>query len=166
MNKLDFLVSRFEELSIGLLLLTASAILFANVAARYLLNLGFPWAEEVVRYEIIWMVFLGGSAAARRGMHIGVDIIAKFASPAIRKSVLVAVNAIALVFCACLAYYGAELVAQTRMFGQVTPALQVPMWMIQLAIPIGSTLMAIRFGQHLYRELAGEVFDAQVESIG
>lgn len=166
MRRLDLILSRAEEIIIGVLLLTASVILFVNVSARYLFNSGLPWAEEIVRYQIIWMVFLGGSAAARRGMHIGVDIIAKFAAPSIRKGVLIATNLIALLFCLYVAWYGADLVARTRMFGQVTPAAQLPMWTVQLAIPVGCALMAVRFGQQLYGVIVGRTADAHVESIG
>ena len=57
-----------EELLIGGLLATASVILFANVVARYIFNWGGPWADELVRYEIVWMVFIGGSVAALTGI--------------------------------------------------------------------------------------------------
>ena len=30
---------------------------------RYVFNSAFPWTEEVVRYSIVWLVFLGGSIA-------------------------------------------------------------------------------------------------------
>ena len=43
-----------------------------------------------------------------------------------------------------LAYYGIDLVHQTRMFGQKTPAMQAPTWIIQLAIPVGAGLMLIQ----------------------
>ncbi len=148
MKKLNWLISRSEEVLIGLLILSASVILFANVVARYVFNLGFPWAEELVRYEIVWMVFLGGSVAAREGIHIGVDIIVKFAPPTISKLVKLCIHSVSIVFCVLVVFYGVELISQTKMFGQVSPAMQVPMWLVQLAIPIGAGLMAIRFTQH------------------
>ena len=55
MRKLDALLSRGEEILIGLLILSASLILFANVIARYVFNDGFSWAEELVRYQIVWL---------------------------------------------------------------------------------------------------------------
>lgn len=153
MRKLDSFVSRSEEVLIGVLILTASIILFANVVARYVFNLGLPWAEELVRYQIVWMVFLGASVAARQGIHIGVDILIKFSPPAIGRVVDLAVHAIAVVFCAFVVFYGAELIAQTRAFGQISPAMQVPMWLVQLAIPVGSALMGLRFAQQFFRTL-------------
>lgn len=167
LRKLDSVFSRAEEVLIGTLLLTASVILFANVVARYVFNLGLPWAEELVRYQIVWMVFLGASVAAREGIHIGVDILAKFSPPLIARGLVLLVHAISVVFCAAVVFYGAELIAQTRMFGQISPAMQVPMWLVQLAIPVGAGLMGIRFAQQFVRTLLGRREpETHIEHIG
>ncbi len=168
LRKLNQYSNSLEEILIGGLLATASVILFANVVARYIFNWGVPWAEELVRYEIVWMVFIGGSVAARKGIHIGVDILATFSPPHIRPFILFLINAIALIFCLFLAIKGADLVLQTKMFGQVTPALQIPMWVVQLAIPVGGALMAVRFLQRLIATGRGtdRGNDPSVENIG
>jgi len=167
MRKLDFFVSRSEEILIGLLILVASVILFTNVVARYVFNAGFPWAEELVRYQIVWMVFLGASVAARQGIHIGVDILLKFSPPPLAKLIELAVHAIAVVFCGFLVFYGVQLVEQTQAFGQASPALQMPMWLVQLAIPVGAALMAIRFTQQFFRTLLGRAQEpVHLEQIG
>jgi C4-dicarboxylate transporter DctQ subunit len=166
MHKVESFLSRFEEIVIGALILSASVILFANVVARYVFNLGLPWAEELVRYQIVWMVFIGASVAARQGIHIGVDLLSKCASPGLAKILTLTINAIAVVFCAVLVFYGAELTMQAKEFGQITAALEVPAWTVQLAIPVGSALMGIRFAQHFYRTLFDEVLETQLEFIG
>ncbi len=166
MSGLNKMLSHAEEFLLGLLLATASLVLFANVVARYVFNWGFPWAEELVRYEIVWMVFLGGSAAARQGLHIGVDILVRFSPRPLRKPLEVLINLISLVFCLFILFFGAKLIIQTRMFGQVSPALQVPMWLVQLAIPVGGGLMALRFGQQIWHIFSGEKMESHPESLG
>lgn len=164
--KLERLLSRAEELIIGVLLASAAATIFVNVVARYVFNLGFPWAEELVRYEIVWMAFIGGSVAARQGIHIGVDVIAKFAPPRIGRMVTLVVYALSVAFCSLFAYFGAELIVETSAFGQVSPALQVPMWTVQAAIPVGAGLMAFRFAQQFVLTLRGAGRDRHLEFIG
>jgi C4-dicarboxylate transporter, DctQ subunit len=166
MSRLEVVLSHAEELLLGLLLASASLVLFANVVARYVFNWGFPWAEELVRYEIVWMVFLGGSAAARQGLHIGVDLLLKFSPKLLRKPLEILINLISFAFCALIVFYGAEMIMQTRMFGQVSPALQVPMWLVQLAIPVGAGLMALRFGQQIWHICRGDKFESHLEHIG
>ena len=99
MRKLDRLISRAEEVLIGLLILSASFILFANVIARYVFNDGFSWAEELVRYQIVWMVLLGASVAARQGIHIGIDILRRFSPPLMAKWIELLVHAVSIAFC-------------------------------------------------------------------
>src|SRR5690606_39279634 len=108
MRKLDLFVSRSEEILIGVLILTASVILFANVVARYVFNSGFPWAEELVRYQVVWMVFLGASVAARQGIHIGVDILLTLSPPPRARVLDLPILAVSLAFCAFLVFYVAE----------------------------------------------------------
>jgi C4-dicarboxylate transporter DctQ subunit len=162
-NKLSHFL---EEILIGCLLASASLILFANVVARYVFNWGVPWAEELVRYEIIWMVFIGGSVAARKGIHIGIDILATFSPPKIQTVIHLVINAISLLFCVFLTVMGFDLISQAKMFGQVAPALQVPIWIVQMAIPIGGSLMALRFLQRLISVWQDGVSDAPLEDLG
>ncbi|WP_251975731.1 TRAP transporter small permease [Salinicola avicenniae] len=167
MRKLDLLISRAEEGLVGLLILSASLVLFANVIARYVFNDGFSWAEELVRYQIVWMVMLGASVAARQGIHIGVDILRRFTPPTIAKVIELLVHGISVGFCLFLVVYGVQLTEQTHRFGQLSSALQAPMWVIQLAIPVGGLLMGIRFAQHFFRTLLGrEQSSAQLGQVG
>jgi C4-dicarboxylate transporter DctQ subunit len=155
LERLDRGLSIAEDTFISVMLITASAILFVNVVGRYVFNYGFVWAEELVRYEIIWLVFVGGSVAARKGIHIGVDAIVHLLPAPLQKLVNIAVLVLCIAFCAILAFYGWELVAQTRAFNQQTPAMQAPFWLMQLAIPVGAMLMGLRFTQSLVTAVTG-----------
>ena len=55
---------------------------------------------------------------------------------------------------------------QAKMFGQVAPALQVPIWIVQMAIPIVGSLMALRFLQRLISVWQIGVTDATLEELG
>lgn len=165
-QRLDRALCWLEEGFITTLLISASAILFINVVARYAFNTGLVWAEEFVRYEIIWMVFIGGSVAARKGVHIGVEVLLHLLPPRPRLALKVAVKLICIGFCLVLVLYGAELAAQTRMFGQKTSAMQLPFWTIQLAIPVGAGLMLLRFAQGLWHDIAGARGRAETDMIG
>ena len=164
LRAMDRVLSRVEEFVIGALLIAASFVLFINVVARYGFNDSFPWAEEMTRYAIVWMVFVGGSVAARKGAHIGVDVLARLLGehPA-GKIVTIGVDLLCVAFSVFLVVFGWELVAQARGFGQMTPALQIPLWTVQLAIPVGGFLMGLRFSQRILAELKGSTSKPAVE---
>ena len=167
MPKLQGALSHIEETLIGMLLMAASFVLFANVVARYGFNESFPWAEELTRYAIVWMVFVGGSVAARKGIHIGVDLLARsLAGRPVQRYVIAAVNLLCVAFGVFLVVYGGSLVAQAHQFGQVTPALQVPLWTVQLAVPVGGALMTLRFVQRLRADWTGHTDATPVELLG
>ena len=167
MSRLNRILSHAEEFLLGLLLATASLVLFINVVARYIFNWGFPWAEDS------WFVtklsgwsFWGEVPLHGKVSTSVVDIVVKFAPRPLRKLTEALINLISLVFCLLVLFYGAKLIMQTRMFGQVSPALQVPMWLVQLAIPVGGGLMALRFAQQLWHVFRGEKMEAHPESLG
>jgi len=166
LRRADRALVRLEETLIGLLLVSASLVLFVNVVARYGFNAGFSWAEELVRYEIVWMVFVGASVAARRGIHIGVDVLVRLLRGRARRALVVGVNVLCVAFSLFLVFYGGALVSQAQTFGQVTPALQVPLWTVQLAIPVGGALMTLRFAQRIHAELRGAAGEASADILG
>lgn len=167
LQALNAAASQLEEVLIGVLMVLASFILFANVVARFGFNYSFSWAEEVTRYAIVWMVFVGGSVAARKGIHIGVDLLARSLDgrPA-QRYVTGAVNLLCVAFAVFLVVFGGSLVAQAQQFGQVTAALQMPLWIAQLAVPVGGALMTLRFTQRLYADWTGHAAAVPVELLG
>lgn len=165
-RSIDRALCRFEDTFITTLLLSSSLILFVNVVARYVFNTGIVWAEELVRYEIIWMVFVGGSVAVRKGIHIGVEVLLKVLPRRAEQALRVTVGLICVAFCLVLLIYSVELAQQTRSFGQRTSAMQMPFWIVQLAIPVGAGLMLIRFSQELWRDVTGQNHRAETEILG
>lgn len=164
--QLDTWLSWIEKCFISALLITASVILFTNVVARYVFSTSVLGAEELVRYQIIWMVFVGGSVAARRGIHIGIDAFLKICPAAIQRLISIVVLVLCVAFCLLLLYYGAQLVIDTRAFGQRSSALRMPYWIAQLAVPVGVGLMAVRFAQRLAITVRGKERSSDVEMIG
>lgn len=50
-------------------------IVVAAVAARYLFGQAVSWTEEVPRYLLIWVSFLGAAACVAKREHVGFDIL-------------------------------------------------------------------------------------------
>ena len=65
--------SFFEESFISLLLVSMTLLVFAEVVARFLFNVGFLWMEEVTLTLGAWFVLFGASYGVKVGAHIGVD---------------------------------------------------------------------------------------------
>lgn len=153
MNYLENILNSLEETLVALGISLASVILFANVVLRYFFNSGWEWAEEAARYSIVWIVFLGGSICARKGMHLSVDAVAVRLSAARQRLLRILVDSLTFVFCIFLVIYGSDLVMLAYETEQLTPGLEMPIYYVYLAIPTGGALMALRSLQDLYRAL-------------
>lgn len=147
MKTVDRVLTAVERILLGSALLGASAILFGNVVLRYFFAQGLVWAEESVRYLIIWMVFVGGAMAARQSSHINVDVVVNLLPERIRRIALVGIFAAASLFSLALTVWSWDLVLTIKASGQITPGLYMPTYWAYLAIPVGALMMAVRFFQ-------------------
>jgi C4-dicarboxylate transporter DctQ subunit len=145
LERLTRAVAWFEDVAVGVILLAATYVLFQGVVLRYVFNYAFSWTEEVVRYSIVWLVFLGGSIAARRGAHISMDIAVVYLPPRAKLFMTGVATAIACGFSLVMTYYGVLLTRSIWGYGQVSPAAMIPMAIPFAAIPVGCALMSIRF---------------------
>lgn len=143
------ILDRLEEGFCAMALLATALILFVNVTLRYVFSASTSWAEELIKYLMIWITFVGGSLCVRRGAHIRMDFLLGKLSPKSRGVVDRVIYLVSAVFCGFLAAYGVQIVSFNFRSGQVSPALEVPMWIVYSAIPIGSGLMALRFLQRM-----------------
>jgi TRAP-type C4-dicarboxylate transport system permease small subunit len=55
-----------------------AAVVFTQVFTRYVMNNAAGWTEEIARYLLVAVAFLGGAMAIRRNTHIQVDFVYRF----------------------------------------------------------------------------------------
>lgn len=148
---LDDLFSRCERLFLGGTILFTSLLLFVNVVLRYVFHYSIYWAEELVRYLMVWLIFVGGSQVIRVEGHIRVDVLVRALPARVQRTWNAVVDVVSIVMLLILAWYAAQ--QSIRVFGseQVSPALELPMGFVYLAVPCGSLLMAFRCLQQLVR---------------
>ena len=127
-------LGKIEDVFCAVSLLLTTIILFVNVVLRYVFSASTSWAEELIRYLMIWITFIGGSVCVRHSAHIRMDFL-----------LTRAVYLIAAGFCGALIVYSWQLVEFTIEMEQTSPAMGVPMWIPYLAMPLGSALMVLHF---------------------
>lgn len=164
MKFVDTILKRFEESLLAFGIAAASIVLFVNVVLRYFFNSGWTWAEELTRYTIVWIVFIGSSVCARKGMHLAVDALAIRFSESGQRLLRMFVNVVCVLFCIYLIIYGYETVLLAYEMEQITAALEMPMYYVYLAIPVGGFLMAIRFTQDFFLAVKGEAGERVTEA--
>jgi TRAP-type C4-dicarboxylate transport system permease small subunit len=123
------------------LMAAMTVLVVANVAARYLFNHSFVWAEELARYIMIWVGFLGAGLVLRVGAHLAVDLfqdlLPRRAAQAARVLVVLVLTATLL----AMLVLGVQYVRFA--WGQETPVLNWNFGYVYLAIPAGAALMLV-----------------------
>ncbi|MEL0659853.1 TRAP transporter small permease [Psychromonas arctica] len=146
-NKISQLLAFFENTIVGVLIMYSALMLFTQIIARAVFNYSFSWAEESVRYAIIWMVFMASSIAFRQNAHISIDVLKQILPKSMLKPFQAAICTICLMTTMLLAWFGWELASRMMMFGQVSSAMEAPMYIFYLSIPISSIFMSIRISE-------------------
>lgn len=141
------MLDRIEEFFCGTALLATTVILFVNVVLRYVFKFSASWAEEIIKYLMIWIAFIGGSICVRKGKHVSIDFFYEFLSVKNKRLLSILIHIISIVFCGIMIFYGFKIIAFIKQTGQVSPALMIPMWIPYVAIPLGFCLMFLRFTQ-------------------
>lgn len=144
---IEKIISTLESAFLGAGIIACSFILFLDVLLRYIFLTPLYWADELVRYLIIWMVFVGASVLVKKGGHIAVDVLPIFLSPRQKNVLEKIILLMAIAFCLVLFYFSLKHTIGIKQSGQITSAMEAPMWIMYLAIPVGSFMMAIRWIQ-------------------
>jgi TRAP-type C4-dicarboxylate transport system permease small subunit len=112
-----------------------------QVFCRYVLNQSLFWSEELARYLLVWLTFLGASTAYRRQAHPGVDILYTRMPPKIRQGCSVLIHMVSLGLFAVMIIYGWQFAYFIRL--QYSPALQLPKWIVLSIIPVSGIVLSI-----------------------
>src|SRR6266581_1490791 len=80
-------------------------IVFLQFFTRYVLNDSLAWTEEIARYGLMWVVFIGGAMVTRRNSHIAVELLSNVMKPGpLRTWLLAFVDFVKLGFIGLLAF--------------------------------------------------------------
>ena len=144
MDALDRVLARFEDVLLAAAIATGTVLTCTQVVLRYVFSTGIDWSEEVTIYAAVWATFIGAAAGLRLNSHLIVDALVMLVpvrlAGVLAKSGLV----VTCLFGCAFAWYSGSLVVRTEQLGQLTPALQVPMWIVYLVMPLAGLSLALR----------------------
>src|ERR1051325_6563506 len=94
-------------------------IVFLQFFTRYVLNDSLAWTEEIARYGLMWVVFIGAAMVTRRNSHIAVVLLTELLPAGPARVLRALIDIIVLVFLALLAYFSV-LIVQRMQFQRMT----------------------------------------------
>ena len=137
-------MKKIFEIGCGVLLLAAVSISFSEIIMRVFFNVSYDIIIDLSVWITVWASLLIGGPILLENGHISVDIIRDRLRGRPRLCVEI-INAFAcLVFGVVLLFGGIQFVFQLYQRKAVFPRyIPVPMWLVELCVPIGMLLFSI-----------------------
>lgn len=142
--KFEKIASWIEEFLILILILSSVAVVFVNIVLRYLFHTGFVFVEEYARYALVLLVYLAVSQAIKKKSMIKVDIV----SGVFKRGRIVfdlLSNGLSFFMGVLLIVFGIKFTYFQYTTGQVSIAMELPMYIAYAVVPLGGLLMCLRY---------------------
>lgn len=118
------------------------AVVFYQFFTRYVLNDSASWTEEIARYLLIGVVFIGAAVGVRRNNHIQVDFVYRFLPKPAARAMATVVDIVRVVFLATACVLTVQLI--DRIGGSPMAVIDWPMGIVYGAVLVGFALMTWR----------------------
>jgi len=117
-----------------------SAVVMVEVILRYTMGETLVITEELSRYLMVWIAFLGAVLLMRERGHIAAEGLGGWLGPLGRRVIAVVADLLSLVFLLTLTWAGLQTLP--GQLDQYLTTINIPIFWFYLAIPVGSGLMA------------------------
>ena len=161
MNLLAKLSDAFEKLAIVLaagILILVFCLVFSGVIFR-LLGSNFSMSEELSRWGLIGICFIGASAALKQKQHVAVNMLMQTLPLRVGKICVTIAYLVTLVLLAFSTYYSLKAaIGAEGMAGDIIP---ISMMYVKLTLPLGMSMMIV----HLLHGILGIASGRDIDSI-
>ncbi|MBJ6799808.1 TRAP transporter small permease [Geomonas propionica] len=153
------ILDNLEEWLITFLIGAATVVIFISVVHRFactipvrmiqdvLIPINVSWAQELCIYMFVWMAKFGAAYGVRTGIHVGVDVLINRLNSGLRNKFIIFGLLAGVLFTGTVGTFGANFVWHIAHTDQVSADMELPIWIVYLAVPLGSYLMCFRFMQ-------------------
>jgi C4-dicarboxylate transporter DctM subunit len=136
-------------------LLAAALLPLADTLGRPF-GLHVPAGADYLQQIVLWLAFLGGLVATREHRHLSLSTAELFGEGAVRRFGRVLAAAVSAATVGILTYAGVGLVLANREEGRTLMG-GVPVWLLELVMPVALGLMALRFAWSASKGWLGRV---------
>ena len=127
-----------------------AGVVFVQFFTRYILNDSVAWTEEIARFLLIGVTFIGSIMATRKQSHIAVEFIYRWVPRTGRRAAQFAIDAITTVFFIVLAVLSAQIAGRTR---QLMVSIELPKSIIYWIVVAAFVCMALYSARNMWVHL-------------
>ncbi|TKW67081.1 MAG: TRAP transporter small permease [Paracoccus denitrificans] len=154
-NPVNRIFTYSEEIIAGTALLVLVAAVVIGVATRYVTRTPATWTGDISSLSFAWLVFVGGAAAFKYGMHMSIDLAWNLIPYGPRRYLGLVVDLFLLTFLAYATWLGISFTIGS--IDDPMPILRWPRAWLYAAVPTGFAFMFLRFAGISWRRFRGDV---------
>jgi len=152
---------RLNRALLMLLLALMAILVFANVVLRYTTGDSIVWAEELSRYLMIWLTFLGAGLVLRYGGHLAIDNLQNVVSAGIGRLLRALIVLCIAGFALAMIWLGSLYIL--RAWDQTTPVMELPFGLVYSALPVGFAFLLLHLAMFVRGFLNKRAYDTDSE---
>jgi TRAP-type C4-dicarboxylate transport system permease small subunit len=137
-TRVNKILGYFLSLIMGVMVLNV----LWQVFSRFVLISPSSFTDELARYLMIWLSILGAAYVSGKRMHVAIDILPTKLNKENQDKLKTVINIIVIIFCfTTFVIGGSRLVYITYTLEQFSPALQIPLALVYVVIPISGLII-------------------------
>lgn len=141
---------RAEDGLVMLVFWVLAFVVFLQFFTRYVLNDSLGWTEEIARFLLIGVTFLGAIVAVRKESHVAVEILYRYLPRRARLLLQFLVDVAAIAFYGLAAWLCGQMAGRTQ---QMMVSINVPKSIIYWIVAVCFVAMTVRAVLVLLRHL-------------
>jgi len=142
----------------ALMFVLAGAMLTYEVVARYFFTAPTIWAAELSQLCLIWGTLIAMPWCLRERRHIQITAVTALLSSSMRRFASTAAMGVVAVFSVIVLWKGFEIFHDSFERGRTTGSLlDLPIWIAELAVPMGFALLLAQSLIETVRAFQGEL---------
>ncbi|MDD3164356.1 MAG: TRAP transporter small permease [Oscillospiraceae bacterium] len=150
LKKIDSAISKFEETLSVILFLAVVLVVCWSVLCRYLLKIPFLQGEELARFLMIYIVYIGTSIGVKNKSHIGVEVFVDLIPEKTKRYVKIFTEILSAVMFAILFALSIEMLLHLIQTNQMTTTTHIPTYFVFICIPVGLLTSIVHYVYEIY----------------
>jgi TRAP-type C4-dicarboxylate transport system permease small subunit len=147
-KKICDIIEKILVLLVAIFAAVMITITTIEVVRRYFFSQSFQWAEELSRYLMIGVAFLGAAVGYRKKDLVPLDLITSHLSPRLQLIIELIMEIVSFVILAALLYFSFKTVSSPIVYRQISIGLPISMAIPFATMPIGFTCMILFAVEH------------------
>ena len=139
LKKLSDFIYKITGVFISVDLAVIVVLSFSQVVSRYVFSFSISWAQELVTYLLVWLVFMGCCMGLRDNEVAALTIVVDKLSPNMKKTARILVQVLLIMFCVVGFWANQEIIA--NMWNKKSSILRMNLGYVSLAFSVSNVII-------------------------